>query len=73
MTWWGKTSREPDDSEPDEQAQQATSEFLDQDHPRASLHDGNKIIIRPGKVLDNIEGAMERVDLDINTDRKSVV
>ena len=68
MTWWGKTSREPDDSEPDEQAQQATSEFLDQDHPRASLHDGNKIIIQPGKVLDNIEAAMERIDLDINTE-----
>lgn len=46
---------------------QAVSEFLDQHHPRASLHDGDKIVIDPGKVLENIAFAMERVDNDIDT------
>ena len=73
MSWFHRRPSKAGERDPDEQAQQAVSELLDQYHLRASLHDGNKIIIRPGKVLDNIEGAMERVDLDINTDRKSVV
>lgn len=53
---------------PDEQAQQEVSELLDRYHHRASLHDGNKLVIEPSKVLDNIAMAMERVDTDINTE-----
>jgi hypothetical protein len=67
MSWFGKKPGKPTEPDPDEQAQQA-SEFLDQYHRRASLRDGDRMIIQPGKVLDNITEAMERVDLDINTE-----
>src|ERR1051326_3614944 len=67
MSWFGKRhqkSREPD---PDRQAQQAVGELLDQYHPRASISDGDEMLIQSGKVLSNIAFAMERVDTDINT------
>jgi len=48
--------------------QQEVRELLDQDHPRASVSDGDRITILPGKVFENIALAMERVDLDINTE-----
>ncbi|WP_157254942.1 hypothetical protein [Nonomuraea typhae] len=43
------------------------AELLDQDHPRASVSDGDHISVNAGQVLDNIALAMERLDLDINT------
>lgn len=42
-------------------------ELLDRDHPRASVDDGDRFVLAPGKVLGNIELAMERVDMDIDT------
>jgi hypothetical protein len=48
--------------------QQTVRELLDQDHPRASVSEGDRITVLPGKVLENIALAMERVDLDINTE-----
>lgn len=66
MTWfrrlWRNRTGEPDPGELE------TRELLDQHHQRASLRDGNQIVIAPGKVLENIGFAMERVDLDISTD-----
>lgn len=47
--------------------QQAVDELLDHYHPRASVVDGETLTIDPGKVLDNIALAMERVELDITT------
>jgi hypothetical protein len=41
--------------------------MLDPHHPRASTDDGDRIVIVPGKVLENIALAMERVDNDIST------
>ncbi|HET9117091.1 MAG TPA: hypothetical protein VFN75_03275 [Pseudonocardiaceae bacterium] len=67
MSWFSWRRGKPREPDPDEQAQQA-SEFVDQYHRRASLRDGDRMIIQPGKVLDNITEAMERVDLDINTE-----
>jgi hypothetical protein len=66
MSWFSRKPGKPREPDPDDQAQQA-SEFVDQYHRRASLRDGDRMIIQPGKVLDNITEAMERVDLDINT------
>ncbi|RBM17944.1 hypothetical protein DI005_20665 [Prauserella sp. PE36] len=45
----------------------AAIEFINRDHPRASINDGEKILLNPAQVLDNISHAMERLDLDINT------
>jgi len=67
MSWFRRKPGKPTEPAPDEQAQQA-SEFVDPYHRRASLRDGDRLIIQPGKVLDNITEAMERVDLDINTE-----
>jgi len=50
-----------------EPSEQQTGELLDQYHRRASIADGGQMIIAPGKVLDNIAHAMERVDVDIAT------
>ena len=47
--------------------QQAVDELLDWYHPRASVVDGDRMTIDPGKVLDNIALAMERIELDIST------
>lgn len=52
---------------PEPGEQRAVHEFLDRDHPRASISEGGRIVIEPGQVLDNIALAMERLDLDINT------
>jgi hypothetical protein len=41
--------------------------MLDPYHARASVSDDDRILIQPGKVLENIALAMERVDTDINT------
>ena len=48
-------------------AQQAVSEMLNPYHQRASISDGDRMLVEPGKVLANIALAMERVDTDINT------
>jgi len=68
MSWFNKKPGKPRKPDPDDQAGQQASEFLDHYHRRASLRDGDRMIIQPGKVLDNITEAMERVDLDINTE-----
>lgn len=47
---------------------QAVGELLDARHHRASLTGGGRIVVEPGQVLRNITEAMERVDLDINTE-----
>jgi hypothetical protein len=66
MTWFVRSSG-PEEPDPDEQAQQAVSELLDRHHPRASLSEGDRMVMVPGKVLENIAFAMERVDTDITT------
>lgn len=68
MSWFNKKPGKPEVPHPDDQARQQASEFVDQYHRRASLRDGDRMIIQPGKVLDNITEAMERVDLDIDTE-----
>jgi len=65
MSWFGRKSDDPGQSDPDEQA---VGELLDRYHPRASLHDGDKLLFEPSKVLDNISSAMKRVDIDIDTE-----
>ena len=45
----------------------AAEELLDPYHPRASVIDGDRIALNSGKVLENIQVAMERLDLDIST------
>lgn len=67
MSWFGRRHRKPGDPEPGREAQ-AVGELLDQYHPRASISDGDQLLIVPGKVLENIAFAMERVDTDINTE-----
>lgn len=51
-----------------EPSAQAVEELLDARHHRASLSGGGRIVVEPGQVLRNISEAMERVDLDINTE-----
>lgn len=67
VAWFRKLwrSRATDD---DDVARRETRELLDQYHQRASIRDGDQILIAPRKVLDNIANAMERVDLDITTE-----
>lgn len=48
--------------------EQEARELLDQYHQRASMRDDERILIAPGKVMENIAVAMERVDLDIGTE-----
>lgn len=48
-------------------AAQLVNEMLDRHHRRASISDGEKMMIDPGQVLDNITEAMRRLDLDIDT------
>ncbi len=47
---------------------QEVGELLDARHHRASLTGGGRIVVEPGQVLRNIAEAMERIDLDINTE-----
>lgn len=54
-------------SEPGDQHQEPY-EFLDRYHPRASMPAGDRLLLDPAKVLDNIATAMERLDLDISTE-----
>lgn len=68
MSWFNKKPGKPEVPDPDDQTGLQASEFVDQYHRRASLRDGDRMIIQPGKVLDNITEAMERVDLDIDTE-----
>ncbi|WP_177229825.1 hypothetical protein [Lentzea albida] len=42
-------------------------ELLDPHHHRASVHLGDRLVVDPGQVLDNVAMAMERLDLDIGT------
>ena len=65
MRWFGRKNGNAGD--PDPGAQQQFSEFLDRDHPRSSLEDGDQIIVNAGQVLENIAMTMERIDMDIDT------
>ena len=65
MRWFGRKNGNAGDTDPG--AQQQFSEFLDRDHPRASLEDGDQIIVNAGQVLENITMTMERIDMDIDT------
>ncbi len=62
MSWFNRWR-----SQRSRNAQQATAELLDAHHDRASILDGDDLIVAPGKVLANVEHAMERIDNDINT------
>jgi hypothetical protein len=66
MSWLGRRHAKPGDPGPGPEAQ-AVGELLDQYHQRASISDGDQLLIVPGKVLENIAFAMERVDTDIET------
>lgn len=63
---WFRWLRRNRTDEPDPNERMA-KELMDQYHRRASLADGDRMVIAPGKVLENIAEAMERVDLDIDT------
>jgi hypothetical protein len=52
---------------PDE-APQEVREFMDRGHRRASIDEGGRMMVDPGKVLTNIENTMRRIDADINTE-----
>ena len=52
MRWFGRKNGNAGDR--DRGAQQQFSEFLDRDHPRSSLEDGDQIIVNAGQVLENI-------------------
>lgn len=67
MNWFGKKrgAGEPDDQQA--QSEQAVREMLDPHHPRASIIDGDRVLLQPAQVLDNITLAMERLDNDIDT------
>lgn len=66
MGWFGRRRGKPGPS-PGSNAGEVTGELLDPYHPRASIPDGDKMLINPGQVLENIAFAMERVDTDIDT------
>ncbi|MBG0569145.1 hypothetical protein [Actinoplanes aureus] len=61
MKWFKRPGPEPEDD------QQAVKELLDRYHHRASISDGDRLLLQPGQVLENIALAMERLDNDINT------
>ncbi|MFD5830664.1 hypothetical protein [Lentzea sp. NPDC060358] len=44
-----------------------TQELLDPHHHRASAHLGDRLLVDPDQVLENVAMAMERLDLDIST------
>ncbi len=60
MSWFRRwREREP--------SREEAGKLLDSYHPRASMTDGEKLLVNLGKVFDNIRLVMERLDLDINT------
>lgn len=56
------------DDDRDAQTQREVEELLDQYHHRASLTDGDQRVVALGKMLENVVNAMERLDVDIDTD-----
>jgi hypothetical protein len=64
---FGEKSGGQDESAAGGQPQQAVRELLDRYHHRASISDGERLMLDPSQVLENIALAMERVDNDINT------
>jgi hypothetical protein len=50
-----------------EDAPEEVREFMDRGHQRASVADGDRMMLDPGQVLTNIENTMRRVHADINT------
>ncbi len=67
MTSSDREPHEPEKSGSTEHTQHTVHELLDRYHDRASMTDGDQVVIDPGQVLDNIAFAMERVDTDIDT------
>lgn len=65
MTWFRKFWRRR--TEEFDVEEELVRELLDPYHQRSSLRDGERILIAPGKVMENITVGMERVDLDIAT------
>lgn len=64
--WWRRWTRRGQE-QPAASTSDEARELLDAYHSRASLRDGDRILLNPGQVLENIREAMERLDLDINT------
>jgi hypothetical protein len=64
MSWVSRWCRDDGSRAADEQAAQ---ELLDDYHPRASVREGDRIMIAPHRSMENIAFAMERIDNDINT------
>ncbi|RSN60683.1 hypothetical protein DMH01_15485 [Amycolatopsis sp. WAC 04182] len=52
---------------PDE-APEEVREFMDRGHRRASIADGERMMMDPGQVLNNIENTMRRLHADINVE-----
>jgi hypothetical protein len=67
MRWFRRKPSGSGEPDVDQETQQAINELLDQYHPRASIDDGDRLVIEPGRVLENIAFAMERIDTDIDT------
>lgn len=67
MNWFRKRSGRKGPAGSDGARPDPVEQFLDPYHPRASVREGDLITIDPGKVLENIQHALERLDLDINT------
>lgn len=69
MTWFSRKSGQPQESEAEQKPiAQAANELLDPYHHRSSIREGDQLYVEPGQVLENITHAMERLDLDINTE-----
>lgn len=68
--FWHRKGREGEDAAATapEMTAQDVEELLDRHHNRASIIEAGRIVVEPGQVLRNITEAMERVDLDINTE-----
>ncbi|MFC7535355.1 hypothetical protein [Actinoplanes sp. GCM10030250] len=68
MKWFGRKRGSDDgDQEARPEDLQAVQEMIDPYHSRASIVDGDRLVLQPGQVLSNVALAMERLDNDINT------
>jgi hypothetical protein len=67
MRWFRRKPSGAGEPDFEKETQQSVSELLDRYHPRASISDGDHLLLEPGQVLENIAFAMERMDTDINT------
>jgi hypothetical protein len=65
MSWFRRKDRKTDPTGAGDE-DRVVAELLDPYHHRASAVDGDRLVINASQVLDNIELALERLDLDIN-------